>query len=104
MIFHKLCSQFLIFEVLFSKFDHMELARFLLDCGSYLTSVFDCVSFRNFHLVKEYPIASKFGLRKVVLRAETRFAIKELYKKINGIFCESCQAKSALVPQANFLK
>ena len=35
------------------------------------------------HLVKEYPLAliADMGLRIVVLRAATRFAIKELYRK-----------------------
>ena len=62
----------------------MELTRFHLDCAKYLISVFPlCASFRNFHLVKEYPRAFKadFGLRKVVLRAETRSAIIEIYRK-----------------------
>ena len=42
-----------------------------------------CACFRNFHFVKEYPLAfiADFGLRKLVLRAETRFAIIELYRK-----------------------
>ena len=47
-------------------------------------SIFDSMRFfRNFHLVKEYPLAfiANFGLRKVVLRAETRFAIIERYQK-----------------------
>ena len=68
----------------FVSFDHMDLTRFLLDCRKYLISVFPpCASFRNFHLVKEYPLAFivDFGLRKEVLRAETRFAIIELYRK-----------------------
>ena len=35
------------------------------------------------HLVKKYPLAliADFGLRKVVLRAGTRFAIIVLYRK-----------------------
>ena len=35
------------------------------------------------HLVKEYPLAliADFGLKKVVLRAETRSAIIERYRK-----------------------
>ena len=35
------------------------------------------------HLVKEYPLAliADFGLRQVVLQAETRFTIIELYQK-----------------------
>ena len=68
----------------FVTFEHMKLTRFLIGCGNYLISVFLLfASFRNFHLVKEYPFAFKadFGLRKVVLRAETRFAIIELYRK-----------------------
>ena len=59
-----------------------ELKRFL-DCGYYLISVFRlCAFFRNFHLVKEYhlPFIADFGLRKVVLRAKTRFAIIEHYQ------------------------
>ena len=51
------------------------------------------------HLVKEYPRALivDFDLRKVVLRAETRFAIIEHYRKKNqkfDFFCDSCWAKS----------
>ena len=68
----------------FVTFDHMELTRILLDCGKYLISVFrPCASFRNFHLVKEYPLTflADFGLGQVVLRAETRFAIREIYRK-----------------------
>ena len=70
-------------------FDHMELMSFLLDCGIYLISVFRLrVSFRNFHLVKEYTLAfiADSGLKQVVLRAETRFAIRELYKKKINFF------------------
>ena len=39
--------------------------------------------FRNFDLVNEYPLTfiANFGLRKVVLRAESRFAIIDLYRK-----------------------
>ena len=40
-----------------------------------------CASFRKFHLVKEYPLASigDFDLRKVVLRVGTCFDILKVY-------------------------
>ena len=60
------------------------------------------------HLVKEYPLASKadFGLGKIVLRAETRFAIIEFYPKKNQKrnFCDSCWAKSVSCSQAYVLR
>ena len=39
------------------------------------------------HLVKEYPLALivDFGLKKVILRAETRFVITELYRKKKSV-------------------
>ena len=42
-----------------------------------------CASFRNFHSIKEYPLAFivDFGLRKIVLRAESRVAIIKRYRK-----------------------
>ena len=68
----------------FVTFDHMKLTRFFIECGNYLISVFRlCASFRNFHLVKEYPLVfiADFGLRKVVLLVETCFAIVKLHRK-----------------------
>ena len=62
----------------FVTYDHMELTRLLIDCGSYLISIFSvpCV-FPKLSFTKEYPLAFKadFDLRKVKLRAETCFAI-----------------------------
>ena len=75
---------------LFVTFDYVELTSFLIDSEKYLIPVFLlCASFRNFYLFERY-------LRKVVLRAETCFAIIELYrKKITKLFfCDSCLRKS----------
>ena len=46
-----------------------------------------CASFRNFQFVEEYTLAfiADFGLRKVVLRAETRVVVIELYRKKSKI-------------------
>ena len=53
------------------------------------------------HFVKEYPLAmiAEFGLRKVVLRPETRFSIIKLTgkKSKNWILCDSCWAKSGFL-------
>ena len=75
----------------FVTFDQMKLTRFLIDCGDYLISVFSalCV-FPKLSLVKEYAFAfiADFGLRNLVLRAETRVTIKERYrnKSKSGFF------------------
>ena len=65
-------------------------------------------SFRNFHLVKEYPLAFRadLDLRKVVLRAETCFVIIELYRKNLKInfFCHSCWGKSGFLVSGVFLE
>ena len=66
-----------------------------------------CASFRYFHLVEGYPIAflADFGLRKVVLRAETCSAIIGLYrKKSKKFFCDSCWGKVVSESQAYFLR
>ena len=66
-----------------------------------------CASFRNFHLVKEYPLAfiADYGLGKVVLRAGTCVAIIELYrKKIKKLdFCYPYWGKSGFLVSGVFL-
>ena len=52
------------------------------DCGKYLFRL--CASFfLNFHVVKKYPLVfiADFGLRKVVLQAETFFGTVSLFRE-----------------------
>ena len=69
--FRKFSVKEISFEIdLFVTFDHVQLMRFLIDCGKYLISVFFrlCASSRKFHLVEGYPLdfITDFGMRKVV--------------------------------------
>ena len=63
----------------FATFDHtLELTRILIDCRTYLLSVFTtlCVFPKlSFGQRETHAFIADLGLRKVVLRAETRFAI-----------------------------
>ena len=81
---------------------------FLFDSGDYIIPVFRLRAvFRNLYLTEEYPLASiaHSGLRKVVLRAETSFAILYLYqKKVTNLnFLCFLLGKNASVSQAYFL-
>ena len=80
----------------FVTFDHMELRRF-----PFRLCVFPELSFGQKVVLAFIP---DIGLRKVVFRAETRFAIIELSrKKITiGFFCDSSWAKSGFLVSSVF--